>query len=345
MPVTVSVSIREVVPADEPALAALEWSAPDAGALQLRLRLRTGYLALTNRYPNVRGFVAVDGSDSVVGAIFSSTAPTRCGDRMVSGVYLFSLRVHPAARRLGLGTTLVQHAWEEARRRDGAEIGWAGVLEGNVASARTLARAGFDWYRDLAVRTIPRLICGMGTRGRVTGGLVVRRGRDGDLDELAAALEAAHLRHQLWRPLDADILRQELVAAGQSLDDLWLALDRAGTIRSAGAAFDVGRVADVRVGGVPGLARAIRPVLAPALARLPIRPLLFTHALLDAATPQLIRRLLRAYQGITTTLSIVIDPRDPAWPIVRSLPGLTGHVSVVVRGLATLDRAAPLAPL
>lgn len=338
-----SISIRTAEPADEPALAALEWSSPDAGALGLRLRMRAGYLALAGRYRDARGFVAVDDSNMIVGMIFSSTTPTRCAGRTASGVYLYSLRVHPTARRRGIGTALVRRAWDDARRRAEVEVGWAGIMDGNAASARTFARAGFDQYRDLAVRIVPRPVVGWRDVERRPSGLVVRRGREGDLEPLAAALEVAHAGHQLWRPLDADALRQELEVAGHSLDDLWVAHDTAGRIRAAGAVFDVGRVADVRVGGLPGLPSVLRPVLGGMLGRVPIRSLLFRHALLGEATPFLVRRILRAYGGTTTALSIVVDPRDPSWPAVRSLPGLSGRVSVAVRGANQLDQRAPLA--
>ena len=338
-----SVSIREAEPLDEPALAALELNSPDAGALGLRLRMRAGYLALAGRYQNAQGFVAVDGSGSIVGMIFASTAPTRCADRTLNGVYLYSLRVHPAARHRGIGTALVRHAWDDARRRAGVEIGWAGIMDGNVASARTFSRAGFDRYRDLAVRTIPRSTVVWRDADHWPSGLVVRRGREGDLKVLASTLEAAHANHQLWRSLDVHVLGQELKVAGHALDDLWVAFDAAGQIRAAGAVFDVGRVADVRLSGLPGLPRALRPALQLVFARLPMRPLLLRYSLVGAATPYLVRRLLRAYGGITTSLTIVVDPRDPAWAMVRSLPGLNGRLSVAVRGVDRLDHRAPLA--
>jgi ribosomal protein S18 acetylase RimI-like enzyme len=337
-----SVHIREAELSDDSALGALEWSSPDAGALGLRLRLRTGYLSLAGRYRDARGFVAVNGSDTIVGMIFSSIAPTRCAGRTTSGVYLYSLRVHPAARRRGIGSALVRHAWDDARRRAGVEVGWAGIMEGNAASAQTFVRAGFDRYRDLAVRIVPRPVVGWRDLERWPTGLVVRRGREGDLEPLAAALEAAYPGHQLWRSLDADSLRQELEVAGHSLDDLWVALDASGRLRAAGAVFDVGRLADVRIGGLPGIPRALRPVLQIAFSRLPIRPLLFRHALVGDAMPYLVRQVLRSYGGSTTAVSIVVDPRDPAWPTIRSLPGLSGRVAVVVRGVDQLDRRAPL---
>lgn len=337
-----SVSFRQAEPTDDDALAALEWSSPDAGALGLRLRMHAGYPDLAGRYRNARGFVAVDGSGNIVGMIFSSTAPTRCAGRTTSGMYLYSLRVHPLARRRGIGTVLVRHAWDDARLRDNVVIGWAGIMEGNAVSARTFSRAGFERYRNLGVRIVPRLSVGWHGLNRPSSGLTVRRGRESDLEPLAAALEAAHADQQLWRPFDASALRQEIEVAGHSLDDLWVALDAAGRIRSAGAVFDVGRVAHVSIEGLPGLPGVLRPALGPLLARVPIRSLLFRHALLGRATPYFVRRVLRAYGGMTTALLIVVDPRDPAWPAIRSLRGLSGSVAVAVRGADQLDPRAPI---
>lgn len=39
-----------------------------------------------------------------------------------------------------------------------------------------------------------------------------------------------------------------------------------------------------------------------------------------------------AYGGATANLALVIDAHDRAWPAVRSLPGVIGLVSIVVRG-------------
>ena len=336
------VRIRSVVPADDPALAALELMAPDAGAISLRLRMWDGYLALAGRYPNARGYVAVDARGAIVGMIFSSTAPTRCGERTVSGVYLFSLRVHPSVRRRGVGRALVNNAWDDAVRDAGARVGWAAILHGNDASHRTFSSAGFRPTRDLVVRVVPQMSAWLPIPKRMPSGLVIRRGNPHDFSPLATALNAAYARHQLWRPLDGEGLRRMLRSAGQTHDNVWLAVDRSGTICAAVTVFDVGRVADVRVRGLPGIPRPLEAALTPLLSRVSIRPLLVRHALLGEGTPHLMQRLLKAYGGPTTALTIVNDPQDRAWKAVRALPGITSALSIVVRGEADLDRTAPL---
>ena len=337
--------VRPAEPADGPSLARLEWLAPDAGSVGLRMRLRRGYLATVDRYPNTRSFVAVDRRGSLVGTISSSVGPTRCAGRVVSGVYLFSLRVDPAVRHRGIGKALVQHAWEEARGRAEVEIGWAGVMGGNLASARTFASSGFSRERDLPISIVPRLAVGWAGPFHAQRGTVVRHARAGDLDQFIAALATRHARHQFYRPLDVDTLRHELAATGGSIDDLWLALGPDGEIRAAGLVVDLARPADVRIAGLRRLPGLVRSVVEPIVSRMPIRPLLLRHAFLGSDTAYLVRRLLLGYGGATTALSLVVDPRDPAWPTVRSLPAVTGRVSIVIRGTAMLDPTLPLAPL
>ena len=67
--------VRVAEPADEPALAILERTAPDSGQIALRLCPRLGYLDLASRYPGVTGFVAIDpGYPGLIGMLFSSVA-------------------------------------------------------------------------------------------------------------------------------------------------------------------------------------------------------------------------------------------------------------------------------
>lgn len=218
-------------------------------------------------------------------------------------------------------------------------------MGGNLASARTFASSGFSRERDLPISIVPRLAVGWAGPFHAQRGTAVRRARDGDLDQLIAALATRHPRHQLYRPLDVDTLRHELAATGGSIDDLWLALGPDGEIRAAGLVVDLARPADVRIAGLRRFPGLVRSVVEPIVSRMPIRPLLLRHAFLGSDTVYLVRRLLLGYGGATTALSLVVDSRDPAWPTVRSLTAVTGRVSIVIRGTAMLDPTLPLAPL
>lgn len=331
--------IRAVEPGDEPALAALERAAPDQGSFVVQVDPRIGYLELVARYVGVRGYVAVAARSSrVVGMLFSSLAPTQLNGRVVPGAYLFSLRVQPSARRRGVATALIGRAWERART-EGVEVAWAGVMAGNRASLRTFERAGFARLPDLAIRVVPP-VPGFGRPHR-DAAWMARAATWADLPTLADALNRAHGAHNFWRPCTPEALTEELVAARHTLEDVRLVLSADGRIVAAGALFDVGRIARLRLVGLRALPERLNRALSVVARPLPIRPLVLRYHLLSDAAPILIRSIgQRAATPFSPTV-VVVDRHDPTWPGVERLPGITGRLHVVTKSLVAIDADRP----
>jgi ribosomal protein S18 acetylase RimI-like enzyme len=333
-------TIRDVELGDEPALGALERAAPDSGAFVVQLDLRIGYLELVARYPNVHGYVAVAPvSGRAVGMLFSSVAPIQWNGSVVPGVYLFSLRVHPSARRQGVATALIERAWARARADDGAEVAWAGVMDGNRASARTFARAGFAGLSDVAIRMLvpaPRFLHANRSAH------IARAATPADLPALAEALNRAHAAHNLWRPVTVETLTAELLTVRHTLDDVHLVLGADQDILAAGAVFDIARVAGFRLLGHRSLPTTWNRALARLAPPLPIRPVLLRQRLLCGGAQILVDEIRRRTAAPLAVCAIVIDPRDPAWRDVAGLPGLTRRLHVLAKGRALIDDARPL---
>lgn len=335
------ITIRDAIEGDGPSLAALERSAPDQGELIVRVDPVIDYFSLASRYPGVRGYVAVaHPADHVVGMLFSSVTPTQLNGQVVPGAYLFSLRVHPAARRRGIGSALIEHAWQRARSEAGVQVAWAGVMAGNSASLRTLARAGFVRLRDLAIRTVIPLP-GLHPPERAEG-WTARSATPADIPQLVELLNGAHAGHNLWRPRTRETLMDELTAARHSMDDVYLVLDSDRTIVAAAITFDVGRTAHLRLLGLRVLPKRLNRLLAALASPIPIRVLLIRYGLLSSAYPTLIRSIRRTFGAPLSPIAIVLDRRDPAWAEVARVSGFTRRLHVVTRSLGEIDPWRPL---
>lgn len=337
-------TIREAVPADAPELAALEVASPETGALAVRLtpRIDGFHFTLAARYPGSRGYVALaDGSSAIVGMLFASVAPTQMNGELVPGAYLFSLRVHPGYRRRGIASALVAYAVERARAEAKIEVAWAAVVADNTPSLGTFRRAGFDQGRELKVRVaLPGL-----SPGRVPTDLTYRPATPEDLPDLAAALNAHHAGHQLWRPLTGGRLAQELAALRHPPADVALGVGPDGQLVCAASALAIGRLAHLRFLGPRLLPPALNAVLAPLFRLVPIRPLLVRRALLPADRPEAVHELLRALHRMhrpeALGLAITLDPLDPAWPVIAHLPGLTVRVHLLVKSDRPVEVVRP----
>lgn len=334
--------IRAVELGDQPALAALERAAPEAGSLVVRLEPRVGYLDLAARYPSVSGYVVVEprGDQRIVGMLFSSLAPTQCNGAVVPGAYLFSLRVHPTARRRGVASALLAYAWARALEA-GAELAWGAVMAGNEASLRTFARAGFTRTRDLAICLwLPAWSGPAGEPART-----LRRGTARDLPALAEAFNRSHAEHNLWRPVTPERLGAELAVTRHGPDDVLLLTAAGGDILAAGAVFDLRRVLALRLLGWRGLPGGVNRVLAPLLAGLTPRPLILRQRALtpshSGAGLSLLRSLGRP-AGPRAILAAPVDRRDPAWPLMAGVARLRRPLHVAVKGAVSLDDRRPL---
>jgi ribosomal protein S18 acetylase RimI-like enzyme len=336
-------AIREAEPADQEELAALERAAPESGRLALQVDLGVGYLELAARYPGVRSYLALaPDTQRIVGMLFSSLAPTQLNGAVVPGTYLFSLRVHPAWRRRGIASALLAHARERARTEAGAVVAWAAIVDGNDTSLWTFASAGFEHLARIGIRIalpVPRWAHPI---RRWTAQPATRA----DLPALADMFNAAHAAHNFWRPCTPEGLGAELQAARHTLADVTLVRDPGGAILAAAAAFDVSRVARLRLLGLRALPGRLNRALAVVAGRLPLLPVLLRHRALPADQPDaglvVLRSIQRQRLKPFSVLATPMDTRDPAWPLVAKRPGLTAWCHVVARSDAPVDRGRPV---
>ncbi|MBI2865309.1 MAG: GNAT family N-acetyltransferase [Chloroflexi bacterium] len=336
------VTIRDAVPVDAPALAALERVSPDSGPLAVEIEIKDDYFALAARYPGVRGYVAMaPPSSAVVGMLFASIAPTQINGDLAPGAYLFALRVHPAYRRQGVASSLIAHACERARVEQNARVIWAAVASRNEPSLRTFRRAGFHQERALGVRiAAPGLL-----PHRRPASITCRPAMPDDLPYAAEALNAGYANHQFWRPLTAERLAVELATVHHSPADVTTGLVPDGNPVGVASAFVPGRVARLRFLGLRVLPNPLNKLLSLFLRPVPLRLLLVRYASLPADQPQavtdLLRCLHRRHLSEAWVLALVRDPLEPVWTAVFRLPGLNASVCLLVRSEQPIEAARP----
>jgi GNAT superfamily N-acetyltransferase len=298
------------------------------------------HFRLAALHPNPRGYVALtpDG-ERIVGMIFGSVAPTQLNGEVVPGLYLSALRVHPAQRRRGVATALLNHAWETARQQVDVQVAWGAIGPDNEASLRTCQRAGFTQHRVLQARALfPPPVVAPGT------GLAWRRAQADDLPCLTAALNARYAEHQLWRPCQAEDLTVGATLLAPPPEQILLGLAPSGELVAGASVLAYHRLARLRVLGLRFLPGPLNRALRPVLGRAPLRLTLIRRPLLPSDRPAAVRALLRRAQrlaGSGAVTMVILDRADPAWPVVARYPGLTLPLRVVARSEQPIDPARP----
>lgn len=332
--------IREGRPEDGPALRELERLCPEMGRATVRLDLRGSHFALAARYPDAKGYVALD-ADAIIGLLFSSVAPTQLDGELVPAAYLFGLRVHPAYRRQGVGSALITHGCERAWVETGARTVWAAVIEGNEASLRTVDRAGFARLRDLRAKILFAPLASPRHLPRLTSRPATRA----DLPALADAMNYYYAGHNFWRPKTPEQLRVEMEAPGHSLRDTEVALSEDGTVLAAASALEVARIARLRLLGLRALPSGANRLLAPLFGLLPLNVLLVQQYAFPPDQPAiaaaLIRALQRRYLPRSWAAMVVADPLDGIWRGLDPVWGITGRIHLVEKSDRPVDQARP----
>ena len=135
--------LRPMEPTDGPAMDALLRAQSAVGQFQLTTRYLTDvYDALLAQHPDVVGVVAEsDRHDGLVGMATEFFGEVRTRPRTWPSAFLENLKVHPAARRQGIGSALAAWRIDEATRRfadDGVVM--TAIEASNAASLATAAR-------------------------------------------------------------------------------------------------------------------------------------------------------------------------------------------------------------
>jgi GNAT superfamily N-acetyltransferase len=328
------VRIREATAADGPALVRLEWQAPEAGPLAVRVEFHGDYLALGSRLGPPSVYVAEAAGGAVAGTLSAVTRRTRLGDGWAPTTYLFRLRVGPEWRRRGVAAGLVAHAWSAAQQDHDSEVAWGAILARNRASLGLARAAGFRRVRTLGFRVLPTRWPAPGRARHV----VPRPPHANEWAALAAQATTLYGDCQFW-PGPA--------APGP---DTWVWADGQG-VRASAAVFDLSTLATLRATATyPGLTTAaaalarlgILPDVAARLRAGLVRDLTFAPER-PADGAALVGALLRQWRARLDFLVVAGDPAHASGRVLRRLPwGLPGRVVVVARSRVPLDRGQPI---
>lgn len=327
--------VRDAVPADNQALAALAELCPMDGDVSICVHRRPDFFALSALAGDPWRVGVVDGDDGPAGCIGVARRHVYLNGRPTRVAYIGDLKVHPAYRRRGVARALGGWALATARELAGEPgLMLATVLAGNTAAVRLVHQ--FTGARRAA--TIRSYSVNLLWRRRPPrDGLVVRVGVPDDEPAMA----------RLWQRLAGTRqLAPVSIPFPMGTDGLdYLVAHRPdGELAGFVGLWDQHGVKQMRVTGYsPRLAaarvafNAIAPLVrAPRLPR-PGGELRYRTAVSPcAADPGTLRSLLRyacgRLHGESSFVTIGLDTRDP---LTRALSGLLAQptdVALLVRG-------------
>jgi ribosomal protein S18 acetylase RimI-like enzyme len=139
--------IRYYHPDDDPALMVLERLCP-RGLPEPFVHYRRRFIDRATIFGDHELLIAEDDHKTIVGCVAVTVKRTHVGGYPVSLGYVFDARTHPAARRQGVGTTLVR-AVDEYLIRRGVDGVYGHIEAANVGSLRLFANLGYRRVRQL----------------------------------------------------------------------------------------------------------------------------------------------------------------------------------------------------
>ncbi len=195
-------TLRAMEPTDGPGLAALGEQTPETGAVSLHSRFEFDpYQTLLALRPGTIGVVAETAErPGLVGLCLMSFAECWYEGAIRPSAYLYSLSVHPDARRRGIASRLTAWLVSAVRERHGDEVViYAGTQPGNVASQRTMASWATQRFDRMGgVVKKPRA-----KAPRPPSGWVARPAEERELEEVARRRNAFHEGYNLYPPKTA----------------------------------------------------------------------------------------------------------------------------------------------
>jgi len=255
-------TLRPMEPADGPAIAALGRQTPETGAVSTHSEFPADpYATLLALRPGTMGVVAEDArQEGLVGMALMSFGDCWYEGEVRPSAYLYSLSVHPAVRRLGLGTRLVTWRVQAARERNGEDgVLFAGIQPGNIGSVRTAehwSSQRFDRIRAVVAK--PR-----SKPPRPRAGWHLRSVTDSEAPEVADRQNAFYAGCNLYATRDGTSLAEWRAFApfGETFRDYHVVVDERHGILAGVAATDEGRLLGSRVVGMAGPLRLANIVL------------------------------------------------------------------------------------
>ncbi len=136
--------VRDTIPEDEDGLNRLMELCPEQGAVTLSFSMLGSVFQLNSRFGQRRRYTAMTDDGEIVGMGFSDLLDVHIDGGRRRGAYFSGLRTHPAWRRKGVASSILEYRQFDARQNFGAEVFWAGIMGGNQPSFRTLHKSGFQ---------------------------------------------------------------------------------------------------------------------------------------------------------------------------------------------------------
>lgn len=350
-------AVRAVVPEDDAGLSRLMERCTEDGAITTGFRMKGSIFAMPSRHGMRRMYVAANAAGDAVGMGFADHVEVQLDGARVPAAYFSTLRTDPDWRRRGVASGILERRIAEAERDHGAVLCWAGILGGNKASHRTLAKAGFRRARGCGLKVIVpsrQAPCPPELAARV------RPARTDDVAWIVDGLTRMYGHLNLWSPWTA-----ETYVAGLGR----LAGTRAGATGGALPAnasvgvwvltgADDRPLASLLSYGMNDIVEPIIVRVSPfmrlvnALLQLPIRvgAPLRTTVLGDVVTAPgaaasgiaLARHVMRAQAGACDLVVMGDYERSGTRAVLKGLKGLPTRLDVVVRSARPWAKKAPV---
>jgi len=305
------VEYRLVKPEDSPELESLINATADSGSIGFTDEYQADLLEVHRELAEeFHGAVAVL-ERKIVGMVFGEVRWVQCSGKVVPGVYISHLRVHPDYRRQGIARGLADWALEyitDLLRSD--TVLYGAIMDGNVSTKLA------DQYKFETTKSIQGGIVPMSKRPPApVGGLEVRLAERNELSAVAEGMNAFYREHNLWIPVSVDTLEDFL---RQEVDEvkpnqLYVAV-RSGKIVAGLSLSDRTKLVRMRLTRAPWHVRALgsRLGVLPAsglMDALTVRRVWFKEGELEAAR-YLWDSLRYELREKGNSMGIAYDPRD-----------------------------------
>ena len=254
--------LRELTPADGPAIARLADASPDTGMVRFKPSFQIDpFVALTYDERQTGVVVERDGSAGLVGIGLLEIGEMVLRGHPTPFALLHSLAVRPDARRQGVATAIID--WRLARARemlgDGAVIA-ATIQKNNAGSFAAASRWATQFSGPLA-----SVVIGLPASAPTSrDGFRARPARADDLEGFANGYAGFHAEFDLWPPATVPDLvtwLDESPVAGVPINALWVGEDESGHVVAGLGTSEVRKMSILQVEAVPPPMRVINAVI------------------------------------------------------------------------------------
>lgn len=326
--------VREAVPGDDAALAALAAASPDGGAVTYTPEYHVPASTVDRGHERSERFVA-EADGVVVGTGQLDIGTCRFEGEDARYALLGALRVHPDHRRRGIATQLTDRRLRRAAELAGDDaVVLAYIQVGNAASMGNARRWATQVGGRLAVTPVPV----RRRPPRPQAELTVRAAAPGELGRIAQAIGTFSRGHDFARLWDEARLAAWLATGPlpEPVNHYRVVTDRSGRLLAGLGLREEGRLFSTVIGHLPARLRAANALLhvVPPDGRmrsLEVDKAWFAAGQLDAA--RYLWQVTRwEWRHAGTSLLLTHDPRSPVHAVPAAPPWLpTTNATVAVR--------------